>query len=126
MAKVTGPLLSLSASGTIAETITFVCGHFARKKQEKTGEQPEHLVGQGDTFKAGVDVWRAMTASQKKSWGVFRKIIVSAPECSALKGEITGYNLYLSHYLRYGVDGWENYPAAPSVLWLPGGGGVAA
>lgn len=113
MAKVTGPLLSLSASGTIADAITYVCGHFARKGEAKERKQPEQLFEQGQNFGAGVNVWNPMTYEQKESWRQFTKVFRSAPECASLGFYLTGYNLFMSYYLRFGENGWTNYPAAP-------------
>lgn len=113
MAKVTAPLLSLTASGTIAKAITYVCGHFARKAVEKTEEQPAQLFPQGEKFTEAAGIWGFLNGSQQDSWRNFTKVFKSAPECQNLGFYLTGYNLFMSYYLRFGVDGWENYPSAP-------------
>jgi len=58
MAKVTGPLMSLSASGTVANTITFDKRGFVRQRVIPTNPQSE---AQGNVRQVLLAVQRAMT-----------------------------------------------------------------
>lgn len=110
MAKVTGPLFSLAASGTFGKVITFVCGHFAKK-----AESAEAGGGKGNLkmmikFKAGTIKWKSLSNEIKKEWGEFGKMIMTSGKCISLEFYLTGFQLWMSYYLKFGENGWPAYP----------------
>jgi len=74
MAKVTGPLMSLDASGTVADTITFSKwkgANYVRLTVIPNNPQTASQVSQRDTLTAGVSTWRngvSCNATSKASW----------------------------------------------------------
>jgi hypothetical protein len=110
MAKVTGPLFSMRASGTLAKTIVFVCGHYARMVIVQDDSQKVMPPGQNDKFAAAVVVWNGLSGDFKGQWTEFEKRIKDSKKCVAIEPLINGYQLFISYYLKWGVNGWENYP----------------
>ena len=114
MAKVTGPLFSLVASGSIGETITYVCGHYAKKKQDetkkpKTEPQEERMT----KWKSGCAEWQT-SQENKDEWDVFLQLLRTDKDCSVkLIYTASGFQLFMSFYMKEGVDGWPNYPNPP-------------
>jgi hypothetical protein len=118
MAKVIAPLFSVRASGTLANTITYVCGHLARyagKKSEKGGQPP---TAQNDKFSEAVALWQSFTDEQKQAWHDFAKLVHDKRVCTNYEYYLNDYQLFMSYYLSYGEDGWENYPnpGSPPVI----------
>lgn len=75
MAKVTGPLFSLSASGTLADTITFSMWKgtpYVRLTVIPNNPQTASQQSQRSTMTAGVSTWKhgvSCNATSKNSWG---------------------------------------------------------
>lgn len=105
MAKVTGPLFSMVASGTLAGTITYVCGHFARIKNELLTSAKEMPAGQQDKFLEAVAVWNSLSGNVKDDWRNFGKIVRDSKVCVSLDYYLTNYQLFLSYYLTWGKNG---------------------
>ena len=100
MAKVTGPLLSVEAKGSIAKNLTF--------SERKTGSQVRFQKKQKDVltsdrvehrarFLEAVASWHALTEEEKLTYNQRAKDLM-----------MTGYNLYLREYLL-----------APPVVFYP-------
>jgi len=137
MAKVKSPLMSKKASGNFGKVLQFRCGKFLvfRKKiKEKESTPGENL--QREKFKDGVDVWKnILTTEQRNLWESFAKSVrhelgyftLNVPfgpiyvqigrkekwkECIQTGG-YNGYQYFLCCYLRFGPDGWNDYPNPP-------------
>ena len=143
MTKVTGPMLSLSASGSIYETLTFRCGKYVHKKKFKKRLSQEELSGQQGLFILGASVWKdEVTTEQKIAWkllGIYDKfnimcnamigalplVMVLAPVTIPLVplsvGWISGYQVFMSFFLVLRTNGWPNYPGPPPEDWKPPG-----
>jgi len=138
MPKVTQPLFSRKASGDLGGVLQFRCGKFVVIKSKRKGTEAtgEWLV-QMEKFKDGADVWKnTLTPEQKESWESFSKSVlqdqgyftISIPlgpvyvrigrkenwkEC--IEGRnFNGYQYFQCCYLRFGPDGWNDYPNPPS------------
>ena len=111
MAKVTGALFSLKASGTLGRTITYVCGMIARRAETaKEGEQKgnEEMMGK---FKDGADKWHFVIGQDcRDTWSDFVKIITISEKCVGFEWYLIGYQLWMSYWLKWGEDGWAAYP----------------
>jgi len=116
MAKVTGPLFSLAASGSIGGIITYVCGHFAKKKEgEKTEDASEAQLEIEMKWSEGAAVWQSL-GENKEFWNEFHKVLWATPECAVnISHIVNGYQLFMSFYMKYGPDGWPGYPLPPTV-----------
>lgn len=93
MAKVTGPLLSLSAHGAFAKTLIF------RKHgnmtvvipyNKPTGEKSILQNAQRVLMKQARLEWRALTKTEKQTWRDKERYTLG----------ISGYNLFIQHYLK--------------------------
>ena len=114
MAKVIAPLFSLAASGSIADVITFVCGHFARKKQDDSTTEPSPAQTENQTkWKVGAAVWQTL-GDDKTKWSSFFKMLQTDEECATKISYLaSGYQLFMSFYMDSGPGGWPNYPLPP-------------
>lgn len=91
MAKIKSPLMSQSASGTIAGNITFSVRtsgqqvRFQKKQKDKiTSLRSDHRT----IFSSAITAWNLLTSTQKRSWNI------------QAKGQnLTGYNLFISIYI---------------------------
>lgn len=142
MAKVIGPLMSVQASGTLKDTITFRCGEFVHKKKKKTTKLNEAALEKQEEFKVAAFLWsEVLTAEQKLAWKsrvlidrfnvICNHWAVALPLVCALyplAGAmmlglgpvwISGYDAWMSYYLTLGEYGWPNYPAPPPFEWKP-------
>lgn len=76
MAKVTGPLLSLAASGTVADTTTFGKWKGIPYVRQKVNPSNPNTSGQQstrNTFKAAGESWRLTPAAFSAPWDAFAK-----------------------------------------------------
>ena len=137
MAKVKSPLMSKKASGKLGKSLLFRCGRFALKQQKKKDEKASEGQGfQRKKFIDGAKVWsEILTPEQKASWENFAKSVrhelgyftIPTPlgpvyvrigfkeawkECIET-GKFNGYQYFQSCYLRFGSDGWSDYPNPP-------------
>ena len=138
MAKVKLPLFSIKASGDFGKEIQFRCGRFVVKKPTLRDDRKSDGQNlQREEFKDGAEVWSSiLTSEQKESWKNFAKSIrqdkgyftIPTPlgpiyvrigektkwkECFETGG-FNGYQYFQSCYLRFGPDGWSDYPDPPS------------
>jgi len=92
MAKVTSPLLSETASGTVGDLLTFSVRksgqqvRFQRKQKDVFSERREEVR---ERYRAAVDAWQLLSAPEKRLYTI-----------SAKRMQLTGYNLFLSLYLK--------------------------
>jgi len=74
MAKITRPLQSGTASGTIAGVLTFsqrASGSQCRfQKKQKDYENPARKIAR-DAFRQGVILWRSLPLNEKALWAVY-------------------------------------------------------
>ena len=115
MPKVTGPLFSFSASGTVGGVITFVCGLYARMAAQKREFTPsDGQVVVQTKWSDGCKVWQS-GGNNKDLWSKFVKLVKESGECDIRYAfYMTGFQTFMSFYMTYGVDGWSNYPLPPS------------
>jgi hypothetical protein len=84
MAKIVGPLMSLSASGTFAGTFAFRCGSVVcRKKPERKDPfDPDDLSFQQKLFQEAAAIWsRQLSPEVKKLWRQAVIVSMFKPEC---------------------------------------------
>ena len=91
MAKVTGPLMSLAASGSIAKIINYTStsgGKTVRGWAKPTGTPSSIQVSRRNRYREGAAAWQVLTPAEKDSY---------TATADALK--ITGYNLFIRNWL---------------------------
>ena len=110
MAKVIAPLFSLAASGTLAGAITFVCGKSARRARLALKRSEEGPTSQNSLFAEAAAAWSSQTPQTKEQWSVFGKIVKDDRACIGLEYYLSGYQLFISYYMEFGVNGWADYP----------------
>jgi len=96
MAKVTAPLFSLDASGTIGKAFTFSKWkgrHYVRTRVSPYNPQSSGQSTQRTAFSAAVAVWKGMSSSEKESWNNRAKNLGLV---------MSGYNFYVQQYLEQG------------------------
>jgi hypothetical protein len=114
MARVKGPLFSNAASGDFAKTIQFVCGHFVRQKPKVNDPKTLEQSRQREKFLEGAEVWLTeLSEHNKTQWHLFKEVVSTKDACIKAKMYMTGYNCWMLYWLRFGRDGWPNYPQPP-------------
>ncbi len=101
MARITHPLHSLAASGSIGSRLTFsrvksggVVKNWSKPTDRKTAAQ----LAQRAAYQSGIAYWKTLTTAQKLLYNT-----------TAEKEHITGFNLFMRGWLT---------PAAPSgTIW---------
>jgi hypothetical protein len=94
MAKLTGPLHSLSASGSIGGSLTMLQQHgraIGKKKSKPGGQASAAQLARRALYQACVSGWNAYDAAQKAAW---------KPAADA--AQITPFNAYMRASLRNG------------------------
>ena len=91
MAKVHGPLFSNSASGSIAETLTF--------SKKRTGQQVRIQRKQKDVITSLRIVQRSLYSEALSEWRSFGLLLKGSYEVEAYPKKITGFNLFIKKYL---------------------------
>lgn len=89
MAKVTGPLLSMEAAGTLGKLLTFTAtgkGHRVYKFSPPRGTGD---AGRKAHYAAGCAAWRALDEEGKQGYNE-----------SARPLKLTGFNLYMREYMN--------------------------
>lgn len=92
MAKLTYPLHSNSAHGSIGLTINFRTGKQganARLHKSPSQPRPSHILVRRQKFKDGAAGWHLLTENQKNTYELNAKLL-----------NISAYNLYQSFSLR--------------------------
>ena len=87
--KITGPLFSIKAQGSLDKAISYSTRHgknLARQYTKPTGRATGAQTTQRTTFKGIIDEWNALTAGEKLAWATL------AP----LARPLSGYNIFLS------------------------------
>ncbi|MDZ7721674.1 MAG: hypothetical protein U5R06_02310 [candidate division KSB1 bacterium] len=96
MAKVTAPLFSLDASGTIGKAFTF--SKWKGRNYVRTRVSPYNPKSTGQTtqrtaFSSAVTVWQGMSSGEKDNWNA---------RARGLGLVMSGYNFYVQQYLDQG------------------------
>lgn len=105
MARVTGPLLSLSASGTVARTLVYLNWKGAatvRIHAVPYNPQSAAQVTQRVLLTAGVHSWQVQDAEMQASWNTYAEGI------SNTLNPKSGVNCYVSAYIAAG-----DHPGSP-------------
>ncbi len=110
MAKVTGALFSLHASGTLGGAITFVCGQFARRHENTAGKDKKGNPVQMAKFKAGAQKWQTLSDEIQATWQAFYKALLASPVCINVTYDLSGYDIWMLYWLKFGENGWAQYP----------------
>jgi hypothetical protein len=104
MAKVTGPLHSITASGSIGGTLTMLrqsMRNIAKKKSKPGGQPSAAQLARRAAYKTAAAAWSALTTEQKAAW---------KPAADA--AQITPFNAYMRAMLRAwqagGASPWDN------------------
>ena len=106
MAKVTGPLMSLSAAGSFGDTITFGKWkgiQYARIKSTPTNPNSVNQQAQRTLFQNAVAGWQALTEQVKGNW---------TARAAELGLKMSGFNLYTKSYIDQDVEPPDN-PTMP-------------
>lgn len=107
MAKVTGPLMSLDASGAFADTMVFAKWkgiNYSRQYSVPSNPQTENQVKVREYFTAAVAAWQAETQETKDAWNT-----------AANGQQLSGFNLYVSGFINYKNANNGTAPASPFV-----------
>lgn len=116
MTKVTGACFSLSASGNLGGVIEYSCGERAAvSKRSDPGRDNLPFNEQQDKFKAGTGVWNTLSEEEKEDWRLTSWWVGGEKGPHAQPFLVEGYQAFMSYYLRYGPNGWPDYPAAGPV-----------
>jgi len=92
MAKVTSPLLSLSATGAFGKKIIFqktAAGHTAKQWAEPSGQPSAAQLARRITYQDACAAWQALTSEEKSIW-----------DLTGAARKITGFNAFLSDALQ--------------------------
>ena len=114
MVKIVGGMFSLSASGTYANAITYVCGEFLRMSQRKELSAGSSRQRKNQTkWKEGTEVWGS-PACKKIDWKIVFELIVKSEKCPLeIKTWMNGFQVFMMYYMKKGPGGWVNYPNPP-------------
>jgi hypothetical protein len=91
MAKVTGPLLSMDARGTLGGVVTYQDGfgkHRVTRKPVHRDAGSATQLDQRALFLEAVAYWKALSAGQKADWNATANLL-----------RMTGYQLVLKEYM---------------------------
>ncbi len=109
-----GPMMSLTASGDFKKTMTYVCGLYVRRAANKERmEFTQAQTGQQTKYSQGIEVWNGLDGDKGK-WTDFAEWVKKSGECDvSLSYYMTGFQTFMSYYLKNGPGGWKNYPLPP-------------
>jgi len=109
MAKVTGPLMSIDASGAFADTMVYAKWkgiNYSRQYAIPGNPRTANQLQIRDYFTTAVAAWQAEDQATKDAWN------------QAASGKpLSGFNLYVGEYLSYRI---ANGGAVPPSPFLPG------
>lgn len=113
MARVTGPLMSLSASGSVANTITFASWKgrdYAREYFIPANPQTAKQVNIRTALTLLIPVWQAVSAPGKTVWDEFAKTF-----------RMSGFNQFMSRGMKAYIDQLtvDVTPVSVSVVGAP-------
>jgi len=112
MPRLTGPLFSLDASGTIADTIVYSSWKglsYARIRVVPYNPKSAYQTGIRNTVTKGVFYWKVgtyVTAGQKTWWGTY-----------AEGTNMSGFNRFMKYFVAANYDGGSGtyiYDSVPS------------
>ncbi len=116
MVKITKPLFSEAASGNFAGVIQFVCGHFVKSIPDTSPISSESQRKQREKFLNGAAKWtNELTEENKNNWKAFFSVIREEPQCVDTILRMSGYDIWMLYWLKFGEGGWENYPNPPVI-----------
>ena len=98
MAKVTGPLMSLSASGSFGDTLVYATWKGIQYVRQYFVPQNPNTAGQQvirGYFSTAVSAWQGETSPVRTSW-------TNYASTNALKE--SGFNLYVGKYIKFLID----------------------
>jgi len=93
MAKITGPLMSVSASGSIAKRLTF--------SQRKSGQQVRFQKAQKDVITDARTTARANYTLAYTAWGFLNSAEKEVYNDRAKGQQLTGFNLFVKEFILY-------------------------
>jgi hypothetical protein len=88
MAKLTSPLFSRAASGTIGKTITYSGGRGGFRALKYTAPAGTGNLARKSLYADGCAAWQQLSAAEKSAWKA-----TAQPLC------ISGFNAFMSNYL---------------------------
>ena len=97
MAKIKGPLLSLTASGKIAERLVF--------SLRKSGQQVRFQRGQKDVITVARLNQRGVYSAAVLAWNILSDLSKIEWISEAKELQLTGYNLFMQNYLGNYING---------------------
>jgi len=114
MAKVFGPALSLAATGTLADTINFVCGKYARRALGVKFNWTYGRQENASRWVIGCGWWSSLEEWEKLEW----KNFVSWITWDGCKGMIgtwwtNGFQCFMMFWMNFGYNGWDKFPLPP-------------
>ncbi|NWF92476.1 MAG: hypothetical protein HXY46_06135 [Syntrophaceae bacterium] len=108
MAKVTGPLMSIDASGAFADTMVYAKWkgiNYSRQYAIPGNPRTANQLQIRDYFTTAVAAWQAEDQTTKDAWN------------QAASGKpLSGFNLYVGEYVSYRI---ANAGAVPPSPFLP-------
>ena len=114
MVKVTRPFFSLKASGDFAAILQYMCGHYVKMKPRVPEVRTPKQDVQRKKFSEGAETWsEELEPVVREHWKEYQEFLSQLPQCAHFTFGLNGYDLWMSYFLNYGVDGWKNYPDPP-------------
>ena len=119
MAKVVGPLLSLSASGTIAKALNYSCGSYVSIPKQLPQDRYRDKGPAGEwmekAFLESVQYWVLTPEESKKVFAEYAMALRNTGECSEHRYFMTGYNLFL-HFMLVALGSWIGLPLTGALV----------
>ncbi len=76
-----------------------------KENPNKTGNE-----AQMEKFTNGAAKWKALPGATKEIWNAFYKEILTSEKCLNITYDLNGYNMWMLYWLKFGEDGWPDYP----------------
>ena len=102
MAKVTGALMSVSASGTIGKRITFTQGKSGARAIAYAAPKNTGAPAHKENYRAGCATWKLLSEEQQAAWRI-----------TGQNRTINGFNAFMS--------AWLHGQITPATAWDAGG-----
>jgi len=114
MVKVTRPFFSLKAAGDFGQVLQYMCGHFVKTKPRVPVLRTTKQDVQRKKFTKGAEVWsEEIEPVVREHWKEYQEFLSQLPQCEHFTFGLTGYDLWMSYFLKKGEGGWTNYPEPP-------------
>lgn len=97
MVRVNGPMFSLGASGTLANTVVFSIWKgrpYVRERVVPSNPKSGAQTGRRGMFTFLTQAWAALTTAEKATWEVLADSLVISP---------------FNAYVKFNMDRWHNY-----------------